>query len=714
MAFFNKLGIQSKLLSLVLLVSLLSILTTGLVSYTSSRNSMTQVAYNQLTGLRNARAQAIETFFNTLNEHVLTVSYQSMVVDAINEFKPAVQKLNDSQLTPPQMQQLKNYYAKELIPKLKQNIGGNPTVATYFPTTAASKYLKYYYTVTNPDPTAREKLNDPGDGSDYSRIHAEYHKRFRVVAQAFDYYDIFLVDIETGVVLYSVSKEIDFGTNLKTGPLSDSGLAKAYEAIRKSRDPEFVTITDFEQYIASFGEPAAFVGTTVFDGDKFIGALVVQVPSDRIDEIMNGNQKWKDIGLGETGETYLVGQDNLLRSSTRFFLQDPDTYLKTLEKQNVSVDKIALMKTAQTPILIQSAKTQGIQNALSGKTGTDAYLDYRGVPVLGAYQPIKFGEFDWALIAKMDQDEIFKGIRDLTRRMLATAAILVPLITLLSLWLAKSFLTPIRKLIAGTQEIAAGHNDVEVKVRAQDEFGDLAGSFNAMAKTLHEKDLTIQAQLRENDRLLLTILPPNAAARLRSGEQDIADSFPSVTVLYAHLEGFNTLSAQLSPDQAIVLLNELIGAFDEAAEHYGVEKLRSMGSTYLAICGLSIPRVDHAKRTVDFALALLNIMRRFSQKQGVDLSLDIGIHSGSIAAGVVGKTKFNYEVWGETVNIARKIHESPGQNVIQATQSVFDALQGLYHFEPVADVVMKGKGKLAVWQVTPLDAFTVGAGAMEG
>jgi class 3 adenylate cyclase len=139
-----------------------------------------------------------------------------------------------------------------------------------------------------------------------------------------------------------------------------------------------------------------------------------------------------------------------------------------------------------------------------------------------------------------------------------------------------------------------------------------------------------------------------------------------------------------------------------------------MGSTYLAICGLSIPRVDHAKRTVDFALALLNIMRRFSQKQGVDLSLDIGIHSGSIAAGVVGKTKFNYEVWGETVNIARKIHESPGQNVIQATQSVFDALQGLYHFEPVADVVMKGKGKLAVWEVTPLDAFTVGAGAMEG
>ena len=713
MSFFNKLGIQSKLLSLVLLVSLLSILTTSLVSYMSSRNYMTEAADNQLTGLRNARAQAIETFFDTLKQQVLTVGYQSMVIDAINEFKPAVQKLNDSKLTPAQMQKLKNYYAKEFIPKLKQNMGGNPTMATYFPPTAAPQYLKYYYTAANPYPTARAKLNNPGDGSDYSRIHEKYNNRFRVVAQAFDYYDIFLIDIETGVVLYSVSKEVDFGTNLKTGPFSDSGLARAYEAIRKSRDPQFVTITDFEQYKPSFGNPAAFVGTTVFDGDKFTGAFVIQVPTDRINAIMNANQKWEQVGLGKTGETYLVGQDNLLRSTTRFFLQEPETYFKALEKQNFPADKIALMQTAKTPILIQQAKTPGIQEALSGKTGMDFYTDYRGVPVLGAYQPIKFGAFDWALIAKMDQDEVFKGLRDLTQRMLITAAVLIPLITLLSIWLAKSFLTPIRKLMEGTSEIAAGNNDVEVQVKSQDEFGELTGSFNQMAKSLQEKEQAIQAQMRENDRLLLTILPPKAAARLKSGEQDIADSFPSVTVLYAHLEGFNSLAAKLSPDQAIVLLNELIGAFDEAVERFGVEKLRSMGSTYLAVCGLSVPRVDHTKRTVDCALEMLQIIRRFSQKQGVDLSLDIGIHSGPIAAGVVGKTKFNYDVWGETLNIARGIHDSEYQDVIQVTKSVFDALQGMYHFNQVDDVVMKGKGKLAVWKVTPLNAFAAQVGAGE-
>jgi class 3 adenylate cyclase len=713
MSFFNKLGIQSKLLSLALLVSLLSILTTGLVSYISGRNSMTEAAYNQLTGLRNARAAAISEYFNTMNQHVLTMSESRMVVQAIKEFKPAFAKLKDEKLTPAQLQKLKAYYREVFIPELKRRVGGNPQLATYFPTLPADQYTSYYYTATNPYPEAPGKLDDPKDGSEFTKVHKFYNPLFRRVAEAFHYEDLYLVDIETGNVLYSLRKGVDLGANLNSSVFNDSGLAQAYKAVQKSRDPNFATAIDFENYKPAYGQPSAFEATTVFEGDQFIGALIFRIVPDKINQIMNANQKWEQVGLGKTGETTLVGQDNLLRSTTRFFLQDPETYYKTLEKQGVSADKIALIKTAKTPILIQQAKTLGVQNALSGKTGMEFYTDYRGVPVLGSYQPIKLANSDWALIAKMDQDEIFKGIYDLARNILITAAVLIPLITLFSIWLAKSFLTPIRNLIAGTSEIAAGNSDVEVKVKSQDEFGELAGSFNQMAKSLHEKEQAIQAQMRENDRLLLTILPPKAAARLKSGEQDIADSFPSVTVMYAHIEGFNSLSAKLSPDQAIVFLNELIGAFDEAAEGHGVEKLRSMGSTYLAVCGLSVPRVDHTKRTVDCALEMLNIIRRFSQKQGVDLSLDIGIHAGPIAAGVVGKTKFNYDVWGETLNIARGIHDSEDQDVIQVTKSVFDALQGMYHFDQVDDVVMKGKGKLAVWKVTPLNAFAAEVGARE-
>ncbi len=703
MTFFNRLGIQSKLLALVLGVSLLSITLTGLVSYFSGRASMVEAANQQLVSLRNARAEAIKSYFEALRAHTLTLGYQKMVVDAVNSFKPAIKKLEDSKLSPEQINTLKDYYRNEYLPLLKKNVGGNPKLATYFPPTPAPQYLKYHYTAKNPYPIGRRsKLANAGDGSDYSKIHESFHDRFRVIADEFKYPDIFLIDIDSGIILYSVSKEVDFGTNLRSGPFSDSGLARAWEMARKSRDPDFVGMVDFEQYKPSLGKPSAFMTTTVFDGDKFVGALVIQVSSEKIDAIMNANRKWKQVGLGSTGESYLVGQDNLLRSTTRFFLEDSAAYLKTLKEQGINADILNQIKIAGTPILIQKAATFAIKQALAGWPGVDSYNDYRGVPVLGAYQPIKLGDFQWALIAKMDQAEIFKGVNDLSRLLLIVSALLIPLITLFSIRVSRSFLTPIRRLIAGTEEIAAGKSGVQVQVRSADEFGELTGSFNRMAHSLDEKETEIQKQVVENDRLLLTILPPKAAARLKSGEQDRADSFPNVTVLYANVEGFDALAAQLSSDQAFVILNELVGAFDEAAETYGVEKMRTMGSTYLAICGLSVPRVDHAKRTVDFALAMLKIIRRFSSSQKLDLSLDIGIHTGPISAGVVGKTKFNYEVWGETINIAKQIHESPKQNVIQASGSVFEALQGLYRFEPVKEIEADEVGALSIWEVTPL------------
>ena len=117
--------------------------------------------------------------------------------------------------------------------------------------------------------------------------------------------------------------------------------------------------------------------------------------------------------------------------------------------------------------------------------------------------------------------------------------------------------------------------------------------------------------------------------------------------------------------------------------------------------------MDHAKRRVDFAQALLKTVRRFNQKQGSNLNLDIGIHSGPVVAGIVGKTKFIYELWGETMTVAKAIHSTPEQNVIQVSKSVYDVLQGLYYFEPLKEVEVKGKGKISVWSVHSLDSSLV-------
>ena len=712
---FRKLGVQSKVLAMVLLASLLSLLLTGLLSYNIGSNVLTTAVTNQLVALRNSRAEALQDYFGFLRNHVLTMSEGFLVIDGLKDFRAAFPKLQNTMLSAEQQKKLVAYYTDVFIPKLKKNLEGEPALATYLPNTPTDRYLTYHYTANNPRAPHLDELEDAGDGSEYSAVHRKYAKRFHRLTEVFGYRDIFLVDIDSGNVLFSVAKEADMGSNLKTGIYADTALGKTFDEIRKSRDPYFVYISDFEHYKASFGEPAFFIGSTVFDGDKFIGALIYQINPEAIDRVMTFNKKWEDKGLGKTGESFLVGQDFKLRSSFRAFLENPDQYFQTLRSKGVSQEKIDWIKRANSPVLIQEVKTEGAKRSLAGQTGEMEEVDYRGKRVLKSFQPIRIGNFEWGLVAKIDKAEALQGVRRLRDALLLLGAVLIPLLTLMSLALARTFIRPIQRLIGATKQIIAGDSAVQVKVDSADEFGELSSSFNSMAATLQQREESIRSQLQENDRLLLNILPARTAERLKQGEQSITEQYPSVSVLYADLEGFQDLSAELEPDQAIVVLNELIGAFDDAAERCGVEKLRSTGSNYLAVCGLSVPRIDDEKRTVELALAMLQVVERLSAKHGVRLSLDIGIHAGALAAGVVGSGKFYYDVWGETVTIARAIHISPKQNVIQVTEPVRRALDGLYSFEPLAPVEVKGEGVIPIWELTRLDpalvAVAVGAAA---
>jgi class 3 adenylate cyclase len=708
---FRQLGVQSKVLAMVLLASLLSLLLTGLVSYSIGSHVLTTAVTNQLVALRNSRVEAIRDYFGFLSNHVLTMSEGFLVIDGLKDFRAAYPKLQNTTLSAEQQKKLVAYYTDVFIPRLKKNVDGDPALATYLPNTPADRYITYHYTANNPRAPHLDELQDAGDGSEYSAVHRKYSQRFRRLAEVFGYRDIFLVDVDSADVLFSVAKEADMGSNLRTGVYSDTALAKTFDEIRKSRDPNFVYISDIEHYKASFGEPALFIGTTVFDGDQFIGALIYQVNPGAIDRVMTDNKKWEQQGLGKTGESFLVAQDFKFRSSPRAFLENPDQYFQTLRAQGVTKEKIDWIKRANSPVLIQEVRTEGAKRALAGQTGEAEEVDYRGKRVFKSFQPIRIGNFEWGLVTKIDKAEALQGVYRLRDALLLLGAILIPLLTLMSLALARSFIQPIQRLMRATKQIIAGDSSVQVKVDSADEFGELSRSFNSMATTLQQREESIRSQLQENDRLLLNILPARTAERLKQGEQSITEQYPSVSVLYADLEGFQDLSAELAPDQAIVVLNELIGAFDDAAERCGVEKLRSTGSNYLAVCGLSVPRIDDEKRTVELALAMLQVVERLSAKHGVRLSLDIGIHTGALAAGVVGRGKFYYDVWGETMTIARAIHASPKQNVIQVTEPVVRALDGLYSFDPLTPVEVKGEGVIPIWELTRLDAALVSAAA---
>jgi class 3 adenylate cyclase len=261
------------------------------------------------------------------------------------------------------------------------------------------------------------------------------------------------------------------------------------------------------------------------------------------------------------------------------------------------------------------------------------------------------------------------------------------------------FTRPIGRLLAATKRIAAGDLDVQVDVNSKDELGELGRSFNEMSRSLKEKEQNLQLKVQENEDLLLNVLPPSAVKQFQDGDRSFADVYADVTLIYAEIEGFSDLVSKTDVSQSLQKLNELMGAFDEAAEYYGIEKLKTVGTAYIAVCGLSIPRVDHAKRSVDFAIAMLKTIQTFSASQASHVTLDIGIHSGGIVGGIVGKSKFIYELWGDTMKVVHAIHSSPEEDVIQVTEPVLQALDKVYQFKSVPSVFVKGLGEIPVWEL---------------
>jgi len=209
--------------------------------------------------------------------------------------------------------------------------------------------------------------------------------------------------------------------------------------------------------------------------------------------------------------------------------------------------------------------------------------------------------------------------------------------------------------------------------------------------------LTIDRLHRENERLLLNILPAAIAERLKNGDEPIADKFAEVTVLFADIVEFTKLAASMSPASLVELLNDLFTRFDLAASELGIEKIKTIGDAYMAVCGLPEPCDDHSKRILEMARRLMQIVREFSSERGVGLHLRIGINAGPVVAGIIGRRKFIYDLWGDTVNVASRMESHGVPGGIQVTRPVFERLRDHDAFEERGAIEVKGKGKVEAW-----------------
>jgi class 3 adenylate cyclase len=196
-----------------------------------------------------------------------------------------------------------------------------------------------------------------------------------------------------------------------------------------------------------------------------------------------------------------------------------------------------------------------------------------------------------------------------------------------------------------------------------------------------------------SENLLLNILPPPIVTRLKSGESIIADGFPEATVLFADVVGFTKFSADMVPVELVTLLNELFELFDSAADKNGVEKIKTMGDAYIAVCGVPIPRPDHIEATVNMALDVRDGLNEL----GNYLRIRTGIHTGPVVAGVIGTKKFIYDLWGDTVNVASRMQSTCEPSEIQVSAEIYDRVCNRYKFVERGFTLVKGKGEMRTY-----------------
>ncbi|HKF46670.1 MAG TPA: adenylate/guanylate cyclase domain-containing protein [Terracidiphilus sp.] len=692
-------SIRYKLMASLLLLSVTTVAVTGTIAYIKNLNAVKTDVTNQLTGVTRSKRAQIEAYYRTIHSHVETLSDDRMIVDAMRSFRDAYRKMNKLPVKPSMRDAVREDYQEKFFPEMQRLNMARQSFQAYMPVIPAAIHLQYLYIVKNPFPKdQRDQLVNPGDGSEYSRVHQKFQLAFRDIVRKFGYYDLYLIDFETGNQVYDVAKDRDFATSLTVGPYAGSNLARVVRQCILSSDPNAVFFSDFEPYEASRGEPTQYVASTIWDGKERIGILAFQLSTDAINKVMTGDRGWENDGLGKTGEALLVGPSHLPRSDVRAYLEDPEGYLARQKAAGVPEETLNRIRTFKTTILQTPITGSAVDLALNGEEGTHVRLSGRGIaPELVSYTPVQIEGLHWALIARKDANEAYRPLKQM-QWVFSGWGLCMLLLTVLAAWfMTNQILRPVNALVDAAEKVSAGDLTAHVDWKNKDELGLLSHTFNAMTRSIREKNELIEQKNRENERLLLNILPGEVAARLKHGEHEIADSFADVTVLFGDIVGFTALSSRTSAPEIVEMLNGLFSQFDSLAQELGIEKIKTIGDCYMAVCGLPRTCSDHAQRMARMALRMTEVTAQYGQTLGINLQLRIGLNSGPVVAGVIGTIKFIYDLWGDTVNLASRMESTSMPGAIQVTRAVYDQLRDSFEFESRGLVQVKGKGEIETW-----------------
>jgi len=368
------------------------------------------------------------------------------------------------------------YYETKYLSKVDYSVKDAPSkrsLESYLPKSDAGLIAQYLYLVQNPNTYENKGLYimNPNFKDPYSELHIQEHMAYHTIFASFNQEDVYLIN-PGGDVIYSVNKNPEFGTNLLNGVYANTGLAKAFKRSTKLKRGE-ATFEDISIYEPSLNKKVAFLAMPLYFKKDYEGSIIFQFPMEKINEIMNFSNKYDEVGLGTTGEAFLVGSDLTMRNDSRF----------------INIIDDADVKKNKTTVGFFKVDTQATSQAVEGKSDTTQSFDYKNHEVITSYSPIDIYDKKWGIVVKMDKEEALQESHDKLTTLLIFSGIFIFFIVLISLFaIQKVIISKLNTLQDATYNLAKGEGDLTSKVTVPkgDEISVIADNINEFIEKVRQ------------------------------------------------------------------------------------------------------------------------------------------------------------------------------------------------------------------------------------
>lgn len=629
-------------------LGLVSVVLLATVNFVVVRSLLDTSVRDQLVTLRELRRDGIELGIDRLLNRVAVIGQDPAMAQALADLENGYGAY-ETDLTADEVEQLEASYAEAVAPYDEAG-AERPDVDDLVPESTSGQSAQLNYIANNPNPAEeRWQLDDAGDGSSYSEAHAVHHQYLTEVAISLNADDLILISADTNDVVYTVEKRIDLGTDVEAGPYADTGLGASWNRLRRSAVTDAV-IVDAAFYLPDASRPLVHVGATIRRETQVIGAVVIEFPIDGLTDMITAGQQWDLLGLGETGDAYVVGADKRLRSVPRPWFEGPADYVSRYLDKGGDEESAGLMSFTGSPVLLHEIDNGAINSALIGDDFIGVVQNGLDRKTLTASAPLSLPGLDWIIVTEQQTSETRSELISFLWSTLLLLAILLPILSIVGAALARQFAKPVGPLVNAAREIADEDFDTEIADLGQNELGDLGRQLESVASQLREQDASIAEEEERITAMLESVLPATLVDRVRRGERDVTELVDTATVIALTVHGLPEASGP-EQDAVLDLTGRLTELLDLMSASHGIERIRSASDQqmFLAGRGFDDERVDLA---VAFASDAVTGVSTIGSDLGIELTVRAGLSAGLVASGVLGRRQLSFGMWGEAVSRA--------------------------------------------------------------